>query len=108
MGLFCGNSKGVKAIGYFHRRAASLMFDGILNATLSEEKVSTTGVTQRNLKIPLPPNYLDSHQTQNNKIKSWIELTPRFHSFEGELIHWIGKAKNRSLTVGQLPIIAGW
>ena len=51
MGLFCGDSKGVRAVGYFRRRAPSLMFDGILNATLSEEKVSTTGVTQGNLKI---------------------------------------------------------
>ena len=47
------------------------MFDGILNVTLSEEKVSTTGITQKNLKLSLPPNSLDSHQTQNNKIKSW-------------------------------------
>ena len=33
------------------------MFDGILNVTLSEE-VSTTGVTQRSLELPLPPNSL--------------------------------------------------
>ena len=39
------------------------MFDRIANATLSEE-VSTTEVTQENLKLPLPPNSLDSHQTQ--------------------------------------------
>ena len=39
------------------------MFDGILNGALSEE-VSTAGVTQGNLKLPLPPNSLDSHQTQ--------------------------------------------
>ena len=38
------------------------MFDGILNVTLSEEKVSTTGITQKNLELPLPPNSLDSHQ----------------------------------------------
>ena len=31
----------------------SLMFDKILNATLSEEKVSTTRVTQGNLELPL-------------------------------------------------------
>ena len=52
----------------FCRGAGSLMFDGILNVTPSEE-VSTTGVTQENLKLPLPPNSLDSHQTQNNKMK---------------------------------------
>ena len=40
---------------------------------LSEEKISTTGVTQRNLEFPLPPNSLDSHQTQNNKMISWTE-----------------------------------
>ena len=39
------------------------MFDGILNVTLSEE-VSTTGVTQGNLKLLLHPNSSDSHQTQ--------------------------------------------
>ena len=46
------------------------MFNRILNTTLSEEKVSTTGVTQGNLELPLPPNSLDSHQTQNNKMIS--------------------------------------
>ena len=39
----------------------SLMFDRILNATLSEEKVSTTRVTEGNLELPLSPNSLDSH-----------------------------------------------
>ena len=39
----------------------SLMFDKILNATLPEESVSTTRVTQENLQLPLPPNSLDSH-----------------------------------------------
>ena len=50
------------------------MFDGILNKTPSEE-VSTTGVTQENFELPLPPNSLDSYQTQNNKIKSWTDST---------------------------------
>ena len=50
------------------------MLGGILNATLSE-KVSTTGVTQENLELPLLPNSLDSHQTQNNKIKFWTDPT---------------------------------
>ena len=50
------------------------MFDGILNATLSQE-VSTTGVTQENLELPLPPNSLDSHQTQNNNMKSRTKPT---------------------------------
>ena len=63
------------------------MFGGILNATLSE-KVSTTGATHKNLEFPLLPNSLDSHQTQNNKIKFWT-----FYSLEGELTHWVDKAK---------------
>ena len=40
------------------------MFDGILNVTLSEEKVSTTGVTRENLKLLLRSNSPDSYQTQ--------------------------------------------
>ena len=43
------------------------MFDWILNATLSEEKVSTNGVTQGNLELPLPLNSLGSHQTQKQQ-----------------------------------------
>ena len=50
------------------------MFDGILNATLSEESTFSAGVTQENLEIPLPPISLDSHQTQN-KMKPWTEPT---------------------------------
>ena len=50
------------------------MFDEILNANLSE-KVSTTGVIQENLELPLFPNSLDSHQTQNNKMKFWFDST---------------------------------
>ena len=62
VGPFCGNSQRVKAVGCFHGGAVSLMFDKILNATLSEEKVSTTRVTQGNLELPLPPNSLDTKQ----------------------------------------------
>ena len=51
------------------------MFNGIPNETLSMEKVSTIGVTQENLELTLPPNSLDSHQTQNNKMKSWTDST---------------------------------
>ena len=39
------------------------MFDEILSVALSEE-VSSTRVTQGNLGLHLPPNFLDSHQTQ--------------------------------------------
>ena len=58
---FCGNSQGVKTVGCFHVGAVSLMFDRILNATLSEEKVSTTRVKEGNLELPLSPNSLDLH-----------------------------------------------
>ena len=57
MELFCEKSQCVKPVGCFRRRAPSLMFDGILNVTLSEE-ISITRVTQGNLGLP------DSHQTQ--------------------------------------------
>ena len=57
MDLFCVN-KRVKPVGCFRTGVPSLMFDGILNVTLSEE-VSTTGVTQGNLELPLPPDSLD-------------------------------------------------
>ena len=63
MELFCGNNQRVKPVGCFRTGAPSLMFDGILNVTLSEE-FSTTGVTQGNLELPLPPDSLDSHQKQ--------------------------------------------
>ena len=42
--LFCGNSLHVNVVGCFCRGAPLLMFDGVLNATWSEEKASTTGV----------------------------------------------------------------
>ena len=50
----------VQAVGCFCRGVPSLMFGGILNATLSE-KVSTTGATHKNLELALLPNSLDSH-----------------------------------------------
>ena len=64
----------VKTVGYFCRGALSLMFDRILDATLSE-KVSTTGVTQENLELSLLPHALDSHQTKNSKMKFWTDPT---------------------------------
>ena len=44
------------------------MFDGILTVTRSEE-VSITGDTQGNFELPRPPNFLDSHQTQEQQDK---------------------------------------
>ena len=53
----------VKAVDGFRRGALSLIFKGVLNATLSGE-VSATGITQGKLELLLPPNSPDSHQTQ--------------------------------------------
>ena len=64
MELLCENSLRVKAIGCFRRGAPSLMFEGLLNVTLSEEKISTAGVVQGNLELLLRPNSPDSHQTE--------------------------------------------
>ena len=52
------------------------MFDGILNVTLSEEKISTTGVAQGNLKLLFRPNSPVSHQTQiqEDKILDWTHV----------------------------------
>ena len=61
VGPFCGNSQRVKVVGCFRGGAVSLMFDRILNAILSEEKVSTIRVTEGNLELHLSPNSLDSH-----------------------------------------------
>ena len=58
MDLFCVNKQRVKAVGCFRTRPSSLMFDGILSVTLSEE-VFIAGVTQGNLELPLPPDSLD-------------------------------------------------
>ena len=63
MELYCRNKQRFKPVGCFLTGAPSLMFDEILNVTLSEEVINT-GATQRNLKLPLPPNSLDSHQKQ--------------------------------------------
>ena len=40
------------------------MFDEILNVTMSEEKVSTTGVTEENVKLLLRRSSPGSHETQ--------------------------------------------
>ena len=43
------------------------MFDGVQNVALSEEKVSTTAVTQGNLEILLAPNSIDLRQTKKQQ-----------------------------------------
>ena len=59
MELFCGNSVHVNTVGVFRRGVPSLMFDGVLNVTLSEEKVSSPGTRQGDLELLLPPNSPD-------------------------------------------------
>ena len=81
------------------------MFDRVLTATLSWEKVFITGVTQGNLELILPPNSLDSQKTQKQQDESQCDPTPSF--IEGDLIHWIEKAKNVRLKVSQLSINIG-
>ena len=78
------------------------MFDriGILS-----EKVSTTGVIQENLELPLLPNSIDTNITQNNKMKFLTD--PLFYSHEGELTQRVDEAKNVWLIDGQLPIETG-
>ena len=61
VGSFCGNSQRGKTVGCFRGGAVSLIFDSIPNATLSEERVSTTRVTEGNLELSLSSNSLDSH-----------------------------------------------
>ena len=48
-----------------------------------------------NLGAPLPLSSLDSHQTQKptKTIRRNLGLTPRPYFLEGELIHWVNKAK---------------
>ena len=75
MKFICGNSLYVKAVDCFCRGPPSLMFDGILHVTLSEEKISTTGVTQGNLKLLLRPNSPDSQKHKYKKMKYWTYPT---------------------------------
>ena len=54
----------LRPLTFFCRGAPSLMFDGILNVNLSEEKVFSARVTQGNLELLLRPNSPDSHQAK--------------------------------------------
>ena len=78
---FCRHSQHVKTVGYFRRGTQSLMFDWILSATLSKDKISTTGILNSSslLFLLIPPN---------------LGRTPHSHFLERELIHWVTKAKN--------------
>ena len=77
MELFRRNSQRVKPAGCFRRGALSLMLDKILNVTLSEE-LTTTGVSRRNLELPLPPHLLIHIKHKSNKMKSWMDPTSSF------------------------------
>ena len=63
------------------------MSDGILNVTLPQE-LFTTGFTQGNPELLLPPNSLDAHQIKNNKMKFWTD--PR-SSFPLRRTHPLGR-----------------
>ena len=52
----------VKAVGCFCRGAPSMMFGGIVDATLSK-KVSTTGATHKNLELSLVLLIQTKHKT---------------------------------------------
>ena len=73
---FRRNSLHVKAVDCFLRGAPLLMFDGVLNASLSEEKISTAGVARGNLELLLPPNSPASKpnqtQIQEDEILDWL------------------------------------
>ena len=71
---YCVNSQCVKPVCCFCRGAPSLIFDGILNGTLSEE-VSTPGVKQRNLEPPCLLILLIHTKYKSNKTKSWTDPT---------------------------------
>ena len=77
MDLFCVIKQRVKPVGCFCTGDPLLIFDGIVNVTLSED-VFTIGVTQGYLELALPPDSLDQYQTKNNKMKSWTNPTSSF------------------------------
>ena len=51
IGAFCRNSQRVKALGYFHRRTPSWMFDSVPNATLPNKSLQL----QDDLSRTFPP-----------------------------------------------------
>ena len=99
------NLKNVRQTGCFCRGAPSLMFARILNATLSESS-PPLGLHKRILNSLC---FLTLLIHTKHKIIRWnFGLTPRFYSLEGEVTHWVDKAKIVWLIVEQLPIKAGW
>ena len=102
--FFCRNSLHVKAVCCFHRGAPSMMFDEILNVTLSEEKVSTTRLHMGILNCSCVLILLIHTKHKYKKMKSW---TDPISSFPLRRTHPLGR-QNVRLIFGQLPIKAGW
>ena len=90
--------------GCFRRGAPSLMFDGILNATLP--RFQPLGLYKQILNFPY---FLILLIYNKHKIIRYnFRLTSCFYFLENEHTNWEDKAKNVWLIVGQLPIKAGW
>ena len=82
---FCRNNQRLKATGYFRKRTPSWIFDRIFNTALpinlviactrSEEKLSTNGNKQVNLRLTLPPDFLhySNAKHKSKKTKSWTD-----------------------------------
>ena len=83
------------------------MFHSILNAALSNNFLQLLCLQRSSPSWVLgildspAPNSLDSHLTQRQEDEI---MTPRSHFLEGELIHWVYKAKNVYIIVDPLLI----
>ena len=86
--------------------------------TCDQQSGSCSGILAINTKLPRlglhirilnsPCLILFTH-TKHKTIRSHLGQTPHLHFLEGrELSHWVGKAKNLWLIVGQLCIKAAW
>ena len=96
------------------------MFDGVQNATLSEENVSTTVVTQGNLELPLPLNSLDLHEKMKkmNQMKFWTGPTSSFPNISETMdsmliglqfsLRFLELYLNTSVTLGNLEDVGNF
>ena len=81
----------------------SLMFDRILNATVWEG-FHHWGYTRESWTPPPLSCLILGTPTKQKTIQWNLGLTPHLHFLEGgEFTHWVNKAKNVWLIVGQLP-----
>ena len=86
-GFFAKTVYVFKAVVCFCTGAPSLIIDRVLNVTLSEKKVSTTGITQGYLELLLL--ILLIYTKHKYKImKSWTDPTP---SYPGKRTHPLGR-----------------